>query len=100
MASSKDYLNFVLEQLSGLSEISFRPMMGEFIIYYHGKVVGGIYDNQLLIKPFRSAKALMPQTVYEVPYSGAKEMLLVDSLNDKEFLARLFEAIYSDFQRE
>ena len=85
MASSKDYLNFVLEQLSGLSEISFRPMMGEFIIYYHGKVVGGI------------AKALMPQTVYEVPYSGAKEMLLVDSLNDKEFLARLFEAIYSDF---
>ena len=97
MASSKDYLNFILEQLSGSSEISFRPMMGEFIIYYQGKVVGGVYDNRLLVKPFRSAKALMPQAVYEVPYSGAKEMLLVDSLDDKEFLARLFEAIYSDF---
>lgn len=97
MASSKNYLNFVLEQLSGLNEISVRPMMGEFIIYYHGKVVGGIYDDRLLIKPFKSAKALMPRAVYEVPYSGAKEMILVDSVDDKKFLECLFEAIYSDF---
>ena len=97
MASSKNYLNFVLEKLSGLNEISFRPMMGEFIIYYHGKVIGGIYDDRLLIKPFKSAKALMPRAVYEVPYSGAKEMILVDSVDDKKFLERLFEAIYSDF---
>ena len=97
MASSKNYLNFVLDQLSGLNEISVRPMMGEFIIYYHGKVVGGIYDDRLLIKTFKSAKALMPRAVYEVPYSGAKEMILVDSVDDKKFLERLFEAIYSDF---
>lgn len=72
-------------------------MMSEFIIYYHGKVVGEIYDDRLLIKPFESAKALLPRAVYEAPYNGAKEMILVDSVDDKKFLMRLFEAIYLDF---
>ena len=75
MASSKNYLQFVLEQLSELDEITYRTMMGEFIIYYRGKIIGGIYDDRLLVKPTKSAIAYMTDPVYEVPYEGAKEML-------------------------
>ena len=96
MSTSKEYLNFVLEQLSELEEISHRAMMGEYIIYYRGKIAGGIYDNRLLIKPTESAKSVMPLVTYEIPYKGAKEMLLVDNLDDKEFLKELFEAMYDE----
>ena len=78
MASSKNYLTFVLEQLSDLDSISYRAMMGEYILYYRDKIVGGIYDDRLLVKPVSSAISLMPTTTYELPYEGAKEMLLVD----------------------
>lgn len=78
MASSKEYLNFILEQLSTLDEISYRAMMGEYILYYKGKIVGGIYDDRLLVKPVKSAIDYMPNAEYELPYEGAKEMLLVD----------------------
>lgn len=78
MASSKEYLNFILEQLSALDEISYRAMMGEYILYYKGKIVGGIYDDRLLVKPVKSAIDYMPNAEYELPYEGAKEMLLVD----------------------
>ena len=90
MASSKDYLQFILEQLSDLEEITYRAMMGEYILYYRGKIVGGIYDDRLLVKPVKSAISYMPETVYELPYEGAKEMLFVDNVDDKEFLAGLF----------
>ena len=93
MASSKVYLDFVLAQLSGLEEITYRAMMGEYIIYYRGKIVGGIYDNRLLIKPTKSAIAYMPVTVYALPYEGAKETLLVENVDSKEFLTGLFNAI-------
>lgn len=96
MASSREYLEFILDQLSDLDGISYRAMMGEFILYYHGKIVGGIYDDRLLVKPVKSAIALMPEAVYETPYDGAKEMLLVDNVDDKEFLSKLFVAIYPD----
>ena len=96
MASTKDYLDFILEQLSELDDISYRAMMGEYIIYYRGKVVGGIYDDRFLVKPTRSAVALMPDAVMELPYEGAKEMLLVDDMENKEFLRILFEAIYEE----
>ena len=96
MASSKDYLQFILEQLSDLEEISYRAMMGEYIIYYRGKIVGGIYDDRLLIKPVKSAISLMPDANYELPYEGAKEMLLVNDVDNKDFLTRLFNAIYND----
>ena len=75
MASSKNYLQFILEQLSELDEITYRAMMGEFIIYYRGKIIGGIYDDRLLVKPTKSAIAYMTDSVYEVPYEGAKEIL-------------------------
>ena len=96
MASRKEYLNYILEQLSGLEEISHRAMMGEFIRYYRGKIVGGIYDDRLLVKPVKSAVAYMPAARYELPYEGAKEMLLVDEVDNKEFLTGLFNAMYDE----
>ena len=96
MASRKEYLNYILEQLSGLEEISHQAMMGEFILYYRGKIVGGIYDDRLLVKPVKSAVAYMPAARYELPYEGAKEMLLVDEVDNKEFLTGLFNAMYDE----
>ena len=96
MASKKEYLDFILEQLSDLDEIGYHSMMGEYILYYRGKVVGGIYDNRFLVKPVKSAVALMPNAEMELPYKGAKEMLLVDDLENREFLRKLLEAMYED----
>ena len=96
MASSKEYLEFILGQLSELEDITYRTMMGEFIIYYRGKVVGGIYDDRLLVKPVKSAIRYMPTATYELPYEGAKEMLLVDEVDDKEFMTGLFNAVYEE----
>ena len=96
MASSKEYLDFILEQLSELDDISYRAMMGEYIIYHRGKVVGGIYDDRLLVKPTKSAVAMMPNADMELPYEGAKEMLLVDDVDNKEFLRELLEAMYEE----
>lgn len=96
MASSKEYLQFILEQLSDLEEISYRAMMGEYIIYYRGKIVGGIYDDRLLVKPVKSAISYMPTATYELPYDGTKEMLLVENVDDKEFLTELFTAMYDE----
>ena len=96
MASSKDYLQFVLEQLSELQEITYRAMMGEFIIYYRGKIVGGIYDDRLLVKPTKSAISYMPTVTYEIPYENAKEMLLVEEVDNKDFLTGLFDVMYDE----
>ena len=96
MASSKEYLNFILEQLSELEDITYRTMMGEYIIYYHGKIVGGIYDDRLLVKPVKSAIEYMPNAEYELPYEGAKEMLLVDYVDNKEYLTGLFNSMYDE----
>ena len=96
MSSSKEYLDFVLEQLSDLEDISYRAMMSEYIIYYRGKIVGGIYDDRLLVKPVKSAVSLMPNVIFELPYEGAKEMLLVDDVDNKEFLTKLFDAMYEE----
>ena len=96
MASSKDYLDFILEQLSELEDISHRAMMGEYIIYCRGKVVGGIYDDRFLVKPTKSAVAMMPNASMELPYEGAKEMLLVDDVENSEFLRELLGAMYEE----
>ncbi len=96
MASSKEYLDFVLEQLSELDDISYRAMMGEYIIYYRGKVVGGIYDDRFLVKNIMVAADHMPEATLELPYDGAKEMLLVDDIENKEFLRDLLEAMVDD----
>lgn len=96
MPSSREYLNFILEQLSELTEITYRAMMGEFLIYYRGKLVGGVYDDRLHVKPVKSAISYMPQAAYSLPYEGAKELLLVDNVDDKTYLTKLFEAMYND----
>ena len=90
MASTKEYLSFILDGCEGLSS---RPMMGEYLLYYCGKVVGGVYDDRLLVKPTKSAVGLMPNAELQLPYEGAKEMLLVDRVDDKEFLNKLFAAV-------
>lgn len=96
MASTKDYLNYILEQLSELDEITCHAMMGEYILYYKGKVFGGIYDNRFLVKITTSAKALMPNAPLELPYESAKEMLLVEDIEDKEFLAELLNSMVDE----
>ena len=96
MASSKEYLDFVLEQLSLIDEISYRAMMGEYIIYYRGKVIGGIYDDRFLVKPVPSAKRLMPDAPLELPYEGAKEMLLVEEMENRELMKELLAAMYEE----
>lgn len=96
MASSKEYLDYILEQLSELEEITFRAMMGEYIIYYCGKVIGGIYDNRFLVKDTKSARTMMPDAGRELPYEGAKEMLLVNKVEDREFLRGLLEVMYAE----
>ena len=96
MPSTKEYLDFILEQLSGLDEITYKAMMGEYIIYYRGKIVGGIYDDRFLVKNVKAAIDKMPDADLEIPYEGAKEMLLVDDVDNKEFLKELFEAMYDE----
>ena len=96
MASSKEYLDFILEQLSAPEDITYRPMMGEYILYYRGKLIGGIYDDRFLVKPVKSAVTMMPDARMELPYDGAKEMLLVDNVDDREFLQKLVRAMYPD----
>ena len=96
MASSKEYLDYILEQLSGLDEITYKAMMGEYIIYYRGKIIGGVYDDRFLVKPLKSAKSMMPEAEWELPYEGAKEMLLVDNIENKEFLKELLEGMYEE----
>lgn len=100
MASKKDYLQFVLDQLSLLDEITSRAMMGEYVLYYRGKVFGGVYDDRFLVKPTPAAAAMMPSAAREVPYEGAKPMLLVDNIEDKSFLRDLVEAMYPELPEQ
>ncbi|VTS70223.1 TfoX/Sxy family protein [Streptococcus australis] len=94
MASSKEYLTYILDQLSELEDITYHPMMGEYILYYREKVIGGIYDNRLLLKPVKVVMDQLGQTRLERPYEGAKEMILLEDLEDKSFLARLIKDMY------
>ena len=96
MASNREYLDFIREQLSGLENITYRAMMGEFILYYRGRIIGGIYDDRFLVKPTKSALAMMPDADREIPYEGAKEMLLVDNVDNREFLTELLTSMYAE----
>ncbi len=92
MASSADYLSFIMDQLSD-ADVSFRAMMGEYIIYCKGKVIGGIFDDRFLVKPTETALAMMPDAPMQLPYEGAKPMILVDDVENRQFLRQLVEAI-------
>ncbi len=96
MPSERSYLEFLLDQLSGLRGVTYRPMMGEFLLYFNGKLFGGVYDNRLLVKPTAAARRLMPAAPRELPYEGAKPMLLVEEVDDRLFLAELVSAIAAE----
>ena len=96
MASSRAYLEFVLDQLSGLDGITYRYMMGEYVIYYRGRIPGGIYDDRFLVKPTPSALAKMPEASREIPYEGGSEMLLVEEIDDRRFVEDLLNAMYDE----
>ena len=96
MASSKEYKDYVLEQCGSLVA---RPMMGEFLLYYKDKLVGGIYDNRLLLKPTKTLLAKFPNPNYAIPYEGAKAMVEIDNFEDKELLKVLFESVFSDLKK-
>ncbi len=96
MASSKDYLEYVLEQLSESGDVTSRAMMSEYILYFRGKVIGGLYDNRFLVKPVQAARNMMPDAPEELPYDGAKPMLMVENIEDRGFLKELFEAMYDE----
>ena len=96
MASTKENLDFVMEQLSGLDELSSRAMMGEYILYYRGRIFGGIYDDRLMVKPGTMALRLIPDAEMELPYDGAKEMILVDNVDDRQFLCELVESMWEE----
>ncbi len=96
MSSSKEYLEYVLDQLSDIEGVSSRAMMGEYVIYYRDKVLGGIYDDRFLVKPTESALAMMPNALRQLPYEGAKEMLLIDAIENRAFMADLLEAMYPE----
>jgi TfoX/Sxy family transcriptional regulator of competence genes len=96
MASSQEYLGFIIEQLDTVSDISYKKMMGEYILYYQGKIFGGIYDDRFLVKITKTSKQLMPEAIEELPYDGAKPILLVDDVDNKEFLYRLITEMYED----
>lgn len=96
MASTKEYLEYVLEQLSSLGDISYRAMMGEYLIYYRGKIIGGIYDDRFLVKNTEAGRRLMPDAILEIPYEGAKEMLLLGDIDNRQFLIELVNAMFDE----
>ena len=96
MATSREYLESIMEQLSEAGDVACRPMMGEYVLYYRGKVIGGIYDDRFLIKPTKFAIAKMPDATWEYPYEGAKQMLVVDNVEDKAFLKELLSGMYDE----
>lgn len=100
MASNTDYLNFVLEQIDMPLNVSYKKMMGEYILYFNGLIIGGIYDNRFMVKPFKSSKSVISEETYAIPYPGAKPMILVTEIDDKEFMRKLVLAVYSDLSEQ
>lgn len=96
MATDKAYLEYILDSLSDLDDISHRAMMGEYIIYYRGKIAAYICDDRLLVKPVAAAERLLPNAPRELPYEGAKPMILVEDTDNREFLCRLFKEMYDE----
>lgn len=99
MASSKDYLEFTLECLSDVGDITFRQMMGEYILYYKGRIFGGIYDNRFLVKPLKAALNMIDNPIYQTPYPGGKDMILIEDMENKEFLCDLINAMYPELKK-
>lgn len=100
MSTSKEYLNFILDQMSLIDGVTYKQMMGEYIIYIGGKIAAYLCDNRLLVKPVLNAIKMLPNAKYEPHYEGAKDMILVENVDDKEFLKQLFEAVYTQLSEQ
>lgn len=96
MATSKEYLAFILDQLCLLDGITYRMMMDEYMLYHCGKLAAYLCDDRLLVKILPSTQRLLPDAPKEPPYEGAKDMLLVENMDDRVFLKTLFEAMYPE----
>lgn len=96
MATQKEYFEFILDQLSGLTDITYRKMMGEYIIYYYGKIAAYVCDDRFLVKPVDSVKRMLPDAPLKPPYEGAKDMVLIENIDDRDFLTSLFETMYEE----
>lgn len=96
MATSKDFVNYFTGQLNRPEDIAVRPMMGEYLLYYRGKIVGDICDNRVLLKPVEAAKKLLPNAEMQPPYDGAKPMLVLEDIDDTDFVLTLLEAMYPE----
>ena len=96
MSSTREYLDFIMDQLSELDAVSYRAMMGEYVIYYRGKVVAGIYDDRFLVKPTPGARRILPKAPMEIPYPGGKAMIMIEDIENRDLLRTLFDAIYTD----
>lgn len=96
MSTSKEYLNYILDQLSEVEGITYRQMMGEYIIYMKGKIAAYLCDDRLFVKPTPSAVKMLPEAEMQPPYEGAKSMLLVECVDDRQSLKALFEAVYPE----
>ena len=94
MASSKEYKDYVLEQLSILDNITYKPMMGEYLLYYNKILFGGIYDDRLLIKIVNGNKKFNMKE--SIPYDGAKPMFLIDDLDNQEILKNIVIDTYNE----
>ncbi len=94
MATTKEYRDFVIEQLNNLDNITYRPMMGEYLLYYNNILIGGIYDDRLLIKIVDSNKKY--HMLEAMPYDKAKPMYLVDNIEDANKLKRIIQDTYKD----
>ena len=97
MTTTKDYKDFILEALNLLDNITYKPMMGEYLLYYNGVLFGGIYDNRLLIKITKNNKKYhMPEAI---PYEGAKPMYLVNDVDNKEVLKEIVLTTCQDLKK-
>ncbi|MDE6585638.1 MAG: competence protein TfoX [Clostridia bacterium] len=96
MATSKDYLDYLLERLGNNPDVRIRPMMGEYLLYFRDKLVADICDNRLLIKPVSAVKELVPETEMQPPYDGAKPHIYIEDIDDGEFVLKLFETAYAN----
>jgi len=95
MSSTNQYLEFVLDLLGELDDVAHRKMMGEYILYCRGKVIGGIYDDRFLLKVTPASERLLPDAPRAIPYEGAKEMLLVE-IEDRDALCDVVSAMWEE----
>lgn len=96
MSTSKSYMEFIMGQLGRLEDIRSRQMMGEYIIYYKDRIFAYVCDDTFFVKPVPSAFEMLPDAPLRPPYRGAKDMIVVENVDDARFLCRLAEKVFPE----